>query len=109
MTSYENEPFIIGHYGHNEIEFLHLAHEIWYPIRPYPYQKRIFGYSTVSRVSKIFLFGGCCEENWSLVSVFQNDEWSEIGSLDQGRINHMSIAYGTDVMIIGGISNDNKT
>ena len=110
MVSYENEPFIIGDYEHNQIEFLHLSHEIWYPIRPYRLfgQTRIFGYSAVSRPSKIFLFGGCCENNWSEISLFENDEWTHFGSLKQGRINHLSIAYGTDVMIIGGISNDHE-
>ena len=107
MISYENEPFIIGDYNHSKIEFLHLSHEIWYPIRPYPFQNRIFGFSAVTRPSKIFLFGGCCE-NWSLISMFENDEWSRIGLLQQGRINHLSIAYGSDVMIIGGISSDHK-
>lgn len=108
MASYENEPFIIGDYEHNQIEFLHLSHEIWYSIRPYRFQSRIFGYSAVSRPSKIFLFGGCCLNDWSMVTLFENDEWNPIGSLKQGRIHHLSIAYGTDVMIIGGISNDNK-
>ena len=109
MTSYENEPFIIGDYEHNQIEFLHLSHEIWYSIKPYPYaQNRIFGFSVVSRPSKIYLFGGCCDKDWSLISLFENDKWSKIGFLKQGRINHLAISYGTDVMVIGGISKNHK-
>ena len=108
MTSYENEPFIIGDYEHSQIEFLHLSHEIWYPIIPYPFQTRIFGYSAVSRPSKVYLFGGCCEHHWRMVSLFENDDWSPIGELREGRINHLAISYGTDVMIIGGISKDQK-
>jgi len=29
MTEYENEPFIVGDYNHNQVEFMHLSHEKW--------------------------------------------------------------------------------
>ena len=64
----------------------------------------------MTRPGKVFLLGGCCDENdtWKTVSVFENDEWKNFGELEQGRINSMTITYGTDVMIIGGIA-ENKT
>ena len=108
MTEYENEPFVVGDYKHNQIEFMHLTHHMWYTARPFPFQRRIYGYAVVSRPGKIFILGGCCDDNWSFVSLFQNDEWSQIGSLNQGRMNFMALTYGTDVMIIGGKSKDNK-
>lgn len=104
MTEYENEPFIVGDYNHNQIEFMHLSHEKWYTASPFPNRKRIFGYAPVARPGKVFILGGCCDENenWSSVSLFEKDEWSLFGRLKQGRINFMTITYGTDVMIIGG-------
>ena len=52
MTEYENEPFVVGDYNNNQVEFLHMSHERWYIASPYPYtsknllnENRIFGYS----------------------------------------------------------------
>ena len=103
MTEYENEPFILGDHKHDEIEFVHLAHRKWYTASPFPFSNRIFGYSPVSRPGRVFILGGCCD-HWSSVSLFENDKWSKFGSLVQGRMNFMTITYGTDVMIIGGMS-----
>ena len=101
MAEYNNDPFIVGDYNHAEIEFFHLAHQQWYIAMSYPFGNRIFGYAVVSRPGKIFILGGCCDENLSTVSLFENENWKKIGDLIQGRMNHMVIPYGTDVMIIG--------
>ena len=63
----------------------------------------------VARPGKVFILGGCCyeDENWKTVSIFENNEWRTRGELNQGRINFITITYGTDVMIIGGIA-ENK-
>ena len=114
MTEYENEPFIIGDYKHNQVEFMHSSHEKWYTAHPFPrpnleYQG-IFGYATVSRPGKVFLLGGCCDDNWSQIALFENDEWNtDYGRLKHGRINFMTITYGTDVMIIGGRTFQNQS
>ena len=54
MTEYENEPFVVGDYNHNQVEFLHMSHERWYTASPFPNtsknllnNNRIFGYSPV--------------------------------------------------------------
>ena len=65
----------------------------------------------VTRPGKVFILGGCCDENESprkIVSIFEKDQWRNFGELEQGRINFMTITYGTDVMIIGGAT-ENKT
>ena len=108
LTEYENEPFIVGDFHHNKIEFMHMFHKKWYSAEPYPYQARLFGYAPVSRPGKVFILGGCCDHKWSLISLFQNHRWSKVGNLKQGRINMLSIAYHTDIMIFGGIANDEK-
>ena len=108
MTEYENEPFIVGDYNHNQIEFMHLSHEKWYTAGPFPHRERVFGYAPVSRPGKVFILGGCCDGDWAQISLFQNDEWSLHGLLKQGRMNFMTITYGTDVMIIGGKTYDNQ-
>ena len=102
MTEYRNEPFLIGDYKHNNIEFLDLSYERWYVASSYPYQRRLFGYGVVSRPGKVFVLGGCCSETWSLVSLFENDKWSKVGFLNQGRMNFLTVEYGTDIMIVGG-------
>ena len=108
MTEYENEPFIIGDYSHDQVEFMHLSHEKWYTARPF-HRGRIFGYAAVTRPGKVFILGGCCHDNWSQISLFENDEWSPYGNLNHGRINFMAVTYGTDVMIIGGRTFQNQT
>ena len=51
MTEYENEPFVVGDYNHNQVEFLDMSHERWYTASPYQITARnnirIFGYSPV--------------------------------------------------------------
>ena len=51
MTEYKNEPFVVGDYNHNQVEFLHMSHERWYTASPYQITgkniTRIFGYSPV--------------------------------------------------------------
>ena len=108
LTEYENEPFIVGDFHHNKIEFMHLFHKKWYNAEPYPYQARLFGYAPVSRPGKVFILGGCCDHKWSLISLFHNHRWSKVGNLKQGRFNMLSIAYHTDILIFGGIANDKK-
>ena len=103
MTEYENEPFVVGDYKHNQIEFFHLSHEKWYTATSYPYQSRIFGYAVVSRPGRVFILGGCGHNDLlRLVSVFKNDQWSTKGYMNQARMNFMTIQYGTDILIFGG-------
>ena len=54
MTEYENEPFVVGDYNHNQVEFLHMSHERWYIASPLLEtgknrlnKTRIFGFSPV--------------------------------------------------------------
>ena len=109
MTEYENEPFIVGDFNHNEVEFMHLSHEKWYSARAYPFQERLFGYAAVSRPGRVFILGGCCYDDWSLVSMFQDHEWSKIGHLKQGRMNFLAIKYQTHVLLVGGMTRGSKT
>ena len=110
MTEYENEPFIIGDYNHTQVEFMHLSHEKWYTASPIRDREQIFGYATVTRPGKVFILGGCCDGDWSQISLFENDEWNtDYGNLKHGRINFMTVTYGTDVMIIGGRTFQNQT
>lgn len=108
MTDYQSEPFIVGDYNHNQVEFMHKSHYRWYTATVYPFQNKIFGYAVVSRPGKVFILGGCCSQDLSAIALYENDQWSKIGDLIQGRINHFVISYGTDLMIIGGSSTNNQ-
>ena len=102
MTEYENEPFIVGDYNHNQIEFMHLSHEKWYTASPFPYPSRVFGYAAVSRPGKVYILGGHSSVDGDFIYGYQNHEWEMVGRMKYGRINFMTIAYGTDIMIFGG-------
>ena len=104
MTQYENEPFIVGHYNHSQVEFMHLFHEKWYTVSSFYINPKIpiFGFAAVSRPSRVFILGGSSEHS-SSVSIFENHQWKRnYGQLSEKRINFLTITYGTDVMIFGG-------
>ena len=113
MTEYENEPFIVGDFNHNQVEFMHLSHEKWYTASPMLDEfgiQGIFGYSAVSRPGKVFLLGGVLygkdsgydNRSMNQIILYQNDVWEPLGQMKHARMNFMTITYGTDVMIIGG-------
>ena len=106
MFKFRNDPFILGDYKHNQLETMSLLFNKWLTGTPYPYQNRLFGYAAVSRPAKTFILGGCCDNNWSLISLFNDDGWSKHGHLKQGRMNSLVLSYQTSVMIVGGISKD---
>ena len=114
LTEYEDEPFIVGDYKHNQVEFFHSSHKMWYTATSFRNDHHIFdhifGYAAVSRTEKVFILGGCCDQNndWSTVTMFDNDEWKSLDRLKQGRINFMAITYGSHVMIVGGSVQENK-
>lgn len=65
---------------------------------------------SVARPGKVYILGGCCNENHEAsktISIFENDAWQKhYGELKQRRINFLTIIYGTDVMVIGGTARD---
>ena len=66
----------------------------------------------VARPGRVFILGGCCDENEfprKTIAIFEKDVWRNYGQLKQGRTNFMTITYGTDVMIIGGITTNKKS
>ena len=115
MASYKDEPYIIGDYDHAKIEYMSLSDQKWHfpgnGGRNFPDRDRLFGYTPISRPDKLYILGGCCDEedNWSTIWILKNDNWSKYGELTHGRINAMAAIYGNDVMIIGGSSFDQKS
>ena len=108
MAKYKNQPIIVGDYKHNEMEFMHLSYKRWYTANPYPIEKVYFGYATVSQSDKVFFLGGSGESS-ERVSVYENESFGPFGSLRRGRINHVAIPFGDNVLIIGGkLSNSNQ-
>ena len=63
----------------------------------------IYGYSTISVDDAAFIIGGGGNEN--TITEFRDDHWRKHGSLQQRRLNHDSIAYEKQIMIIGGWKN----
>ena len=61
---------------------------------------RIFGYSTASSPDAAYIIGGAGASN--IVAVFKNDQWTQLGDLNEGRAGHGSITVGGQVMIVGG-------
>ena len=75
------------------------------------YLRRISAYSVASTSEAAFVIGGLDGSGSSTVDViakFENDEWSLLGNLRNGRPAHGSITYGTETLIIGGWTSDGK-
>ena len=88
MTSYFNEPFIIGDYENTQTEFMHTSHKRWYTITSYPSPKKMFGFTPVSTSFQLFILGGCCDADnnyYSKITLFEDDEWFDYGELNQGE------------------------
>ena len=93
MTEYNNFPYLIGDFKHNKIEYFDLPNQQWNTASPYPYQRRLFGYGAISRLGQVYIIGGCCDYKWSLVSLFENKNWSKVGFLNVGRMHIITIQY----------------
>ena len=64
---------------------------------------RIFFYSTASVGGKVYIIGGMPDEN--RISEYNDDQWSDYGSLFTGRHFHSSISFNSKTMILGAYSN----
>ena len=63
----------------------------------------VIGYATVSLSKSILIIGGTAEYSFdSQVSKFSNNDWSKIGSLLYGRIDHTVINLNGQILIFGG-------
>ena len=112
MAEYENKPFLVGHYMHNEVESMHTGYSKWQSATNFfannP-RTPIYGYAAVSRPGKVYIIGGCCDHD-KTISIFEQFEWRHLDNqLTQSRINFMTITYGTDIMIIGGTTESEKS
>ena len=63
---------------------------------------RIYYYSTASIDGKVYIIGGKPQEN--RISVYNDDQWSDGGSLLAGRYVHSSISFNSKTMILGAFS-----
>ena len=85
MTKYDNEPFVVGDYDHNQVEFLHLSHERWYIASPFLEtgknrlnETRIFGFSPV-KVSESRQRWFDFDKHYQRLNIFEvklNQKWT---------------------------------
>ena len=64
---------------------------------------RIFYYSTASIGGKVYIFGGSPVDN--RISEYNDDQWSDYGTLLTGRHTLGSISFNSKTMILGLNSN----
>ena len=63
-------------------------------------------YSVSSTNQAAFFIGGNFAGGSSVIAKYENDEWSRHGNLKRRRCNHGSIISGTEIIVIGGWTND---
>ena len=68
---------------------------------------RITHYATTSTEESVYIIGGNGDSNaLSVIAEYKNDEWFNIGNLQQARSSHGAITSGSWTMVIGGGSAD---
>ena len=71
-------------------------------------------YATVSTETSVFIIGGYEHSPFvntrkSSIMEYNNDFWTNVGSLNTARQRHIAIVSGAIVMIIGGSDNTAQT
>ena len=79
----------------------------------YSFRSNYYQYSVASTNQAVFFIGGRHLAGGSFSSViakYEDDEWSPrpYGNLKKSRRALGSIAYGTEMVVIGGETNDNS-
>ena len=69
---------------------------------------RIYGYAATWTADAVFIFGGYYSKSQAVIAKYSNDEWSNEGSLIQGRYSHAAISHNGVTLIIGGSTDDGK-
>lgn len=90
-------------------------HKNEYPEKVFPWCKnhllnlfRIYGYAATWTADAVFIFGGYYSKSQAVIAKYSNDEWSNEGSLIQGRYSHAAISHNGVTLIIGGSTDDGK-
>ena len=67
---------------------------------------RIALYATTSTEESVYVIGGNNGEpsTSSVIAEYKNDEWFNIGNLQQARYSHGAITSGSWTMVLGGSS-----
>ena len=69
----------------------------------YYFVRTIYHYSTSNTPDAVYLIGGISNFGYSgAMSKFQNNQWSRMANLMQGRQGHASITFGGRTMVVGG-------
>ena len=82
-------------------DFFHLTlHLLW--LSPFKSVFSIALYSTASIGEKVYIIGGIQNEN--RISEYNDEQWTDYGSLFTSREFHSSISFNSKTMILGGFS-----
>ena len=66
----------------------------------------MFYYSTTSTSDAAYFIGG--QNTRRVIAEYKNDVWRLLGTLTTGRERHGSITLGTETMVIGGFSDEDR-
>ena len=74
---------------------------------------RISFYATASTEESVYIIGGWTSDSSTgqrtpTIAEYKNDQWYNVGSLNQSRHAHGAITSGSLTMVIGGDSTDSQ-
>ena len=74
---------------------------------------RISGYATTSTEESVYIIGGwtgdsSTDSRTPIIAEYKNDQWTNVGNLNQPRHAHSAITSGSLTMVIGGSSTDGQ-
>ena len=75
----------------------------WSALAAYPYSTVLYKYAVVSTTSAVYYYGGYDGEDFqSQIAKFEDNQWSQVGSLKSPSTHHSIIEVDDSVLVVGG-------
>ena len=111
LPKYRNQPLAVGCWwnAHAKAEIYFAETDEWVDVPDYPFHKALDAYATTSTEFSTYIFGGRDDIGYDLDTVAQyNNGWYLAGTLSQKRSESGAVSIGSQTMILGGNSENDK-
>ena len=127
---FKGRPFVTGsHTGNVKTEILDYASEQWNVMADYPFSSEsryllnsfclieirfsLSYYATASTAESVFVIGGYTRDSSTglrtpIIAEYRDNQWFNVGNLNQSRHGHGAITAGSLTMVLGGTSSDSN-